>query len=187
MRFYPQPNTQGNPVTNLNNYSLSGVRRINLDQFDVRVDHNLSARQKLFGRYSHRTNEDVPQMAFPEDLTIAEGRVIQGNRVRSAVADYTNTLSTNTILTTRLGFARTLFVFDNQGLGFVPSSLGLPSAIDSVVDRQMFPRFGASGYVNLGGNDHRWNAFMSYSAQANLTQTKGRHTLKYGWEAACCA
>lgn len=182
IRYYPEPNTQGNPVTNLNNYSRSGVRSINLDQFDVRVDHNLSPSQKVFGRYSHRRTEDVPLMAFPQELTIAEGRVIQENRVRSAVADYSNTLSPSTILTGRLGFARTLFVFDNQGLGFLPSSLGLPSAIDAVVDRQMFPRFGASGYVNLGGNDHRWNAFMSYTALANLTQTKGRHTLKYGWE-----
>ncbi len=67
-----------------------------------------------------------PRLYFPPDLTIAEGRIIQENRVRGAVADYTNTLSPTTILSARLGFARTLYVYDNQGLGFLPSSLGLP-------------------------------------------------------------
>ena len=78
------------------------------------------------------------------------------------------------VVDTVLGFARTLFIFDNQGLGFKPSSLGLPTSIDDAVDREMFPRFGASGMVSLGGNDHRYNAFMSYTAAASLTRYR-RH------------
>jgi hypothetical protein len=57
-------------------------------------------------------------------LTIAEGRIIQENRARNFVAEYTHTLSPSMVLTGRIGFARTLFVFSNQGLGFKPSSLG---------------------------------------------------------------
>jgi hypothetical protein len=86
------------------------------------------------------------------------------------------------VLSARLGFARTLFIFDNQGLGFQPSSLGLPASIDANVDRLMFPRFGVSGMMNLGGNDHRYNAFMSYTAAANLTKVSGSHTWKVGFE-----
>jgi len=86
------------------------------------------------------------------------------------------------VLTARLGFARTLFVFSNQGLGFKPSSLGLPAAIDSVVDRQMFPAIGVSGMTSLGGNDHRFNAFMSYPFVATLTRAQGKHNWKYGGE-----
>ena len=62
-------------------------------------------------------------------------------------------------------------MFDNQGLGFKPSSLGLPASIDNAVDRMMFPAIGASNYVSLGGNDHRYNAFMSYPALVSLTKT----------------
>ena len=46
----------------------------------------------------------------------------------------------------------------------------------------MFPRFGVSGMVTLGGNDHRYNAFMSYTAAASLTKVRGAHTLKGGFE-----
>ncbi len=182
MKYYPLANTVSNPLTNINNYVASNSRQINIDQWDTRVDHNLSPRQRFFARYSHRKTEDVPPVLFPGDISVAEGRVIQENRVRGAVADYTHTLSPTTIWSTRLGFARTLFVFSNQGLGFLPSSLGLPRDIDSAADRAMFPRFGPAGYVSLGGNDHRWNAFMSHTALSNLTRIIGRHSLKFGYE-----
>src|SRR2546426_9386157 len=45
-------------------------------------------------------------------------------------SEYNQTLNRSTLLTTRLGFARTLFVFNNQGLGFLPTQLGLPTSID---------------------------------------------------------
>ena len=44
----------------------------------------------------------------------------------------------------------------------------------------MFPAIGASNYVSLGGNDHRYNAFMSYPALVSLTKTSSRHTLEDG-------
>jgi len=182
LKYYPLPNQAGDPGTQASNYSRSGSQQIDIDQFDVRLDENLSSARKLYGRYSYRLTKDAPAIFFPDELTIAEGRVIQENHVHNIVADYTQTLSPKTILTTRLGFARTLFVFNNQGLGFKPSSLGLPQAIDAVVDRQMFPRFGASGYTNLGGNDHRYSGFMSYSALAGLTKVFGKHTLKFGFD-----
>lgn len=182
LKYYPQPNQPGNPGTQANNYQRSGARQLDIDQFDLRVDENLSSTRKFFTRYSYRLTKDSPAIFFPTDLTIAEGRVIQENHVHNIVADYNQTLSPKTILSTRLGFARTLFVFNNQGLGFKPSALGLPGAIDDVVDRQMFPRFGASGYVSLGGSDHRYSGFMSYSALAGLTKVMGKHTLKFGFD-----
>ncbi|MGE0103139.1 MAG: TonB-dependent receptor [Blastocatellales bacterium] len=182
MNYYPLPNLPGDPVTGANNFAASGSTQLNLDNYDFRVDHRISDKQTFFARYSHRYTEDVPLKAFSENLTIAEGRIIQENRARNFVAEYTNTLNSSMVLTGRVGFARTLFVFSNQGLGFLPSSLGLPSAIDSVVDRQMFPAVGVSGMTSLGGGDHRFNAFMSYPFVATLTQVKGNHNLKYGGE-----
>lgn len=182
LKYYPLPNQPGNPVTNADNYSASGSRQLNLDQFDGRIDHILTPTQKVFGRYSYRVIEDAPPGYFPRDLSIAEGRVIQSDHAHGGVVDYTNSLSPTTILAARLGFSRTLFVYANQGLGFLPSSLGLPRDIDSAVDRQMFPRFGATGYVSLGGNDHRYNAFMNYTATASLTKVRGAHSWKTGFE-----
>lgn len=183
LRYYPLPNLPGDANTNANNYQQSGSTQLNLDNYDGRLDWKINERQSFFARYSFRYTEDVPLVAFPQDLTIAEGRIIQENIAHNVVMEYNLTLSPSMVLTARTGFARTLFVFSNQGLGFKPSSLGLPASIDGVVDRQMFPAIGASGYRGLGGGDHRYNAFMSYPTVTTLSHVRGNHSAKYGFEA----
>jgi hypothetical protein len=182
LKYYPLPNQPGNPVTGTQNYFATGTTETNVDNYDGRVDHQISNSQKFFVRYSYRKTGSVPASFFPEDIAIAQGRVIERNLAHNFVGDYSRTLSNTTVLSARIGFARTLFLFDNQGLGFRPSSLGLPASIDDNVDRLMFPRFGVSGLVSLGGNDHRFNAFMSYTTAASLTKVRGDHTMKFGFE-----
>jgi hypothetical protein len=183
LKYYPLPNQPGDPTTGRNNYISSGTANLNTNNTDLRVDRNFGAAGRGFLRYSHRFVESAPLQSFPGDIAIAEGRVIEENRVHNFVTEYNHTIGKSTLLTARLGFARTLFVFNNQGLGFRPSTLGLPATIDDAVDRQMFPAIGASQYVSLGGNDHRYNAFMSYPFLLSLTKTSSRHTLKTGIDA----
>jgi len=180
LKYYPLPNQPGDAVTGRNNYVASGTARLNTNNTDLRLDRNFGANARAFARYSHRLVESVPLQSFPDELAIAEGRVIEENHVHNFVAEYNQTIGRSTLLTARLGFARTLFVFNNQGLGFKPSSLGLPATIDAAVDREMFPAFGVTNYASLGGNDHRYNAFMSYPLLVSLTKTGSRHTLKTG-------
>ena len=182
LNYFPLPNQAGNAVTGAQNYFSTGNAELNVDNIDGRVDHQLSDNQKMFVRYSYRKTFSAPAIFFPADIAVAEGRVNEQNRAHNFVTDYNRTMSNTTVLNARLGFARTLFIFDNQGLGFKPSSLGLPTSIDDNVDREMFPRFGVSGMVSLGGNDHRYNAFMSYTAAASLTKVRGAHGLKVGFE-----
>ena len=182
MKYFPAANTPGNPITNQNNFYRTGARALDVDQFDARVDHNLSLSRRVFGRYSNRTNKDAPAAFFPDDLRIAEGRVITENHMHNAVADYSDSLSPTTVLNVRAGFARTLFVYNNQGLGFAPSQLGLPKTIDAAADRLMFPAIRTSGFVSLGGNDHRRSGFNNFTLLGSLSQVKGAHSLKYGFE-----
>ena len=182
LKYFPLPNQPGDPQTGLNNYSKTGSRVLDVDNVDFRVDRNMSTSGRAFARYSFRTTQDIPATTFPDEMAVAEGRVIEENHVHNFVAEYTHTLSPTSLLTARIGFARTLFVFNNQGLGFKPSSLGLPPSIDSAVDREMFPAFGASGFVSLGGNDHRYNAFMSYPVLLGYSKTTTKHTLKAGFD-----
>ena len=182
LRYFPQANTAGDPVTEQNNYQQSGSARFDTDQWDTRADHNLSQTRRVFGRYSYRKPVNAPAILFPDEIAVAEGRVNPTTIQHTAVADYTDTLSPSTVLNLRMGFSRSLYIHDNQGLGFVPSSLGLNSAIDGAVDRQMFPRIAMSDVVSLGGGDHRYNAFMTYSALGYLTKIVGSHTMKFGYD-----
>jgi len=181
IKYYPQPNTAPTGLSNnQQNFAGNASKPLDMTQSDYRVDQVISPTQRFFARYSTRLNEDIATIFFPDDVKIAEGRINQEDHVHGAVADYTNALSPSMILNVRGGFARTLFVYANQGLGFVPSSLGLPSYIDTAVDNLQFPGFSVSDYRGLGGGDHRRNAFMTYTAVANMTKTMGRHTMKFG-------
>jgi len=180
-KYYPMPNTTPSGLSNnQNNFAASSSKPLDMTQMDFRVDHVISAQQRIFGRYSTRLNDDRAAIFFPDDIKIAEGRINQEDHVHGGVVDYTNTLSPTTILNARLGFARTLFIYANQGLGFVPSSLGLPTYIDAAVDNLQFPTFSVSDYRGLGTSDHRRNAFMTYTAVAGITKTHGRHVFKTG-------
>ena len=182
MKYYPTANIVGNSVTNENNFFSSGSSLSNMDNIDGRLDHNISESQNIFGRYSYRFNESAPPVYFPSDSAVAQGRIVQENDSHNAVVNYTNTLNPTTILNVNAGVSRTLFIYNNQGLGFLPSSLGLPTSIDSAVDQHLFPAFGASGYQSLGGGDHRRSGFMSYNLASSLTKVMNSHTVKFGYE-----
>jgi hypothetical protein len=181
IKYYPLPNTTSTGQSNnQNNFGASASKPLNMTQQDYRIDQSISPTQRFFIRYSTRLNEDVATTFFPEDIKIAEGRINQEDHVHGAVADYTHTLSPSMVLNARVGLARTLFVYNNQGLGFAPSALGLPSYIDTAVDFPAFPGFSVSDYRGLGGGDHRTNGFMTYTGVAGITRTMGKHTVKVG-------
>ncbi len=102
--------------------------------------------------------------------------------MRNAVADYTYSINPTTILSARLGFSRALYLYANGGLGFQVSSLGLPKELDTAGYLPIFPLVTTTGYTNLGNQDNRRNAFMTYTSLASLTKIRGPHTMKIGWE-----
>jgi len=181
INYFPKANQAGDAILR-NNFYNSGAAAINTDNADVRIDHNISDKQRLFGRFSYRKSYNAPPQLFPGDLGIAEGRVIQNDFGRNAVVDYTHTIGPATVLNARLSFARNRFLYDNQGLGFIPSSLGLPKALDSAVDKYMFPRFDVSTQTSLGGSDHRQSGFNNYGLSGSLSRIMGEHSLKAGYE-----
>lgn len=182
MKYYPLPNQPGEAPTQLNNYYKAGSALTTLNNYDFRVDHNFTATQKIFGRYSHRYNIDAPATLFPDEIAVAEGRINNENIGNNAVIEYTNALSAKSVLAARVGVSRTLFNYANQGVGFVPSSLGLPSIIDTYASPAMFPNFAISGYKALGHRDHRHTAFNTFSANASLSRIMGQHSLKVGFD-----
>jgi len=133
------PNTPGAQFTNQNNYAASGANITDMDNCDVRIDHNLTDRQRIFGRYSQRSSNENPAEMFPDAVKAASGREIQGDKPYNSVFEYSNTLSPSTVLTMRTGVARVIFNVANQSSGFLASSLGLPKIIEQNADVQYFP------------------------------------------------
>ena len=162
--YFPMPNTPGAQYTNQNNYAASGANVTNIDNYDVRIDHNLTDRQRIFGRYSQRASNENPAELFPQDVKAASGREIQGDKPHNFVFEYSNSLSPSTVFTARTGVARVIFDLANQSTGFLPSSLGLPKTIEQNADVPYFPEVPVAGYATLGGThaDNRHNTLNTF-------------------------
>jgi hypothetical protein len=182
MKYYPLPNTQGAPWTEANNYYAQGSTRLDIDQIDGRFDHNFSETRRFFVRYSYRNQDNLPPVLWPLELKAAETNNNERNRMHNGVMDYTMTPDPTTVVTLRGALARSLYLYENLGLGFLASSLGFPAALDTAGGLPMFPRIQAANYTTLGNQDNRRNAFMTYTVQGSVTKLRGAHTLKTGYE-----
>jgi hypothetical protein len=96
MKYYPLSNQPGDAITGRNNYYRTGTSNLDTANTDVRVDRNFGASGRGFVRYSHRFVKTAPLQAFPDDLAIAEGRVIEENRVHNFVSEYNQTIGRST-------------------------------------------------------------------------------------------
>jgi len=182
LAYYPEPNVTGNPLTHTNNYFANGSVITQTTAWDVRVDHQLTPRQKIFARYSNRYYDSDPNPLFPKADAVAEGLINGEDYARGLTIGHTLTINPNTLLDTRLGFSRTLYNYANTSLGFQASTLGLPDTLDAAGGTPTFPVFSPAGYTGLGNNGNRHNAFMTYSLLSSLTMVRGAHTIKVGFD-----
>jgi hypothetical protein len=182
MKYFPQPNTTGAAWTNAQNYYNQGSSILNIDQIDGRFDHNISSTQRLFVRYSYRHQDSLPAVLWPKELTAAETTNNERNRMHNGVVDYTITPNASTVVTARGAYARSLYFYENLGLGFNASEMGFPASMNTAGGLPMFPVLSASGYTSLGNQDNRRNAFVTYSFVGSVTHMRGAHTLKAGYD-----
>jgi Carboxypeptidase regulatory-like domain len=182
LSYYPMPTSNGNALTHANNYFANGGSPTQTTAWDVRVDHAISDKQKVFGRYSNRFYQANPQNLWPSANAVAEGLIDGEDFDRGLTAGYTAFPTPTMIFDARLGFSRTLYNYLNKSLGFQGSTLGLPADIDSATGTPVFPVFAPAGYTGLGNNGNRHNAFMTYSLVSSLTWVHGPHTFKAGFD-----
>jgi hypothetical protein len=180
LKYYPEPNVPGATV---NNFYATGGSPTATTAWDVRVDHTISDKQKLFVRYSNRVYQSNPDPLWPAQVAVAEGLIDGDDYSRGITAGYTLFPKSNMIFDARLGFARTLYDYQNTSLGFNEATqLGLPADINQFSGTPLFPVLSPQAYTGLGNNGYRHNAFMTYSLLSSLTWTHGQHTFKFGFD-----
>src|SRR5262249_58911049 len=58
--YWARANGPGAAFTNVNNYTANASVGGDNDQFNARLDHNLSDRHRVFARYTYWTNTNLP-------------------------------------------------------------------------------------------------------------------------------
>lgn len=185
LRFYPLPNRPGDALTGINNFAASGTNITENDSLDVKVDQNLSGRQRFSTRYSRRALVLKPPDFFPPEILVADPGLLVTERSDSFAFDYGLTFSPTHVLNVRLGANRILRGLSPRGEDFDPGKeLGFPAYIRENADALMFPTIAPAGYLRIGRSaaQRQRNSFETHSLHVANTKTLTRHQLKFGVE-----
>lgn len=159
---------------------------IPLDQhtFDVRIDHNISESDIIYGSYSFLQTETLVEVGpFPNPL--ATGGFTADSFVRGQLAGITwnHIFSPNVLNNARVGFNR---VFSNSAPVAPEGNAGpefglqnLPGAFAAGL-----PPIRVSGYTLLGTSEWRpqFQVSQVYQFLDNLSWARGNHSFKFGVE-----
>ncbi len=180
LKFWPLPNTTGAPFTNINNYVVNYATQNDRNEENVRIDQNLSDKQRLFGRFTRWNNTLPPNDPYGLGIGFTQ---TQGAH-QGMLAD-TYTFSPTTVLDVHIGYTRTEFTRTPTNLGFDYTTIGWPASFNTQLLQQTLPVMTPNGFSSSdsGGLVIRQFSGVGYVA-GSLTKILGRHTIKLGGEYA---
>lgn len=180
---YPLPTGPGNANTGQNNFIGTGSQDTSKDLFGLRVDHYLTPARRVFGRYT----TDRTFLANPEYFGggPADPGGSDSSYPRSSwVLNYSDSPARHLFLEARVG--RNTFGIDRtpRSLGFDVTQIGLPAAINDLVQIRSYPRMEIADASAIGMNqgDPASQTNRAYTAAATATLVAGAHTFKSGGE-----
>jgi hypothetical protein len=200
INLYPTPNAN-NPAAGYN-FVSQPVRSLDETKFDVRLDHNISAADSVFGRFSYdQATSYVPGGAGPGFLTEASAFGSNQNIInhgRQIAIGETHTFSPTTVNQATVGYNRIFDYISSQGTGTCASAtiggVGIPGANLGCQGTTPTCASGAyscglvsvllfGGYWSIG--DRGYSPFQGgtniYSFGDTLDLIRGKHDLKVGF------
>ncbi len=177
--YYPQPTSDGNPFTHVNNWFSQGTNHTAVNQLGFKIDENISDKQRFSARYTVNWGDSRPFNAIGNE---ANGALPDTSRTQNGVLDYTRTQNPTTVINVRAGVTRAHERHVPAG-SFEQTTLGFPSILD-FNGVNMFPRITTSGYLSLGVGGYAliWRDEDVYVASGSVTKIWGAHTVKTGLE-----
>jgi Carboxypeptidase regulatory-like domain len=177
-------NGPGAQFTNVNNYTANASVGGNNDQYNARVDHSFSEKQRAFARYTYWTNLNLPIDPY-KTMTCVDRCTEAFNTNQAVIADsysFTPTL----VADLRLSFMR--FSYDRTALttGYDLTQLGWPPSLNSQVVFRVVPQPTVTGYNGVFSTNGTGSTIIDrndvFSLAPTLTKIWGKHTLKFGAE-----
>lgn len=170
-QFIPQPNFSAGA----NNFFAARSIATNIDQYTFRIDHRISDKDTIFGRWFESWQKDISP--FGAGLP---GFGQNANRQKhSGNVTYTRVWSAAHVLEARFGFDNSdqFISFENA---VDPKSLGFRPLPVTLI--QGMPRVDIVNYVTFGNTNNWTDLIKRYTAGATMTWAKSKHNIRYGAE-----
>ena len=196
MNYYPTPNASNQELGY--NFVNSPVRKLDETKFDIRVDHNFSASDTLFARFSYdQANSYVPGGApgFAEQNAFGSNQGII-NHARNVAIGETHVFSPITVNQFSFGYNRIFDYITSQGtgtcasakLGIVGANLGCDSVgpgatcTPGAYSCGLTSLFFLNGFWSVG--DRGYSPFQGgtniFTVNDTLNFIRGKHDIKVG-------
>jgi len=183
----PLPNIPNAPLGQ-NNHVNAASRRVDTDQFTIRLDHRINERNQLFSRFTfYDSKQFIPfttnTLAFNPQSPPGFGDM-NNDFSRNFVLGLTTVLSPTVVNDFRIGFNRLNSKIESQNLddGFL-NSVGIQRVL--ATRQGGVPTMSIPGFANLGDPD----IFQPFNRLNNTLQisdgvawTRGRHSIRFGGE-----
>ena len=188
LAYMPMPNLTGSPNGNFaENYSTGG----DVDQYNERIDYNLSSRQRIFGRYTHSNILSLPDNPYNG---ICKDRCTETTKAHQVSLGDTIAFSPKTILDLHIGYTRYVYLRTPITQGIDLSKFG-PNwkALTSQMTYTHIPdvcvsqtngdnHWGAGSWCTQGAGSGIGAWDDTYSFTPSLSHIMGKHNLKVGGE-----
>ena len=177
-KYWALPNGPGTGPAATNNYTVNAPTGGSQEQYNNRVDFNLSAKQRLFARF---TDWEIDTGRL-DPMNVGAGST--GHQAtQNAVVGDTYTLSPTTILDTRASYTRFFDGSHPNLLGVDYTTLGWPAFYNSQIGIRLPPSMSPSGFTASGGGGTLLRAVAEIdSLSGGITKILGKHTVKFGGE-----
>jgi Carboxypeptidase regulatory-like domain/TonB dependent receptor len=174
LNFYPLANEGTNTFVDTQTLTSDN------NQFGVRVDHYLTARDMLNFRYSFSQGSQTDPLST-SGANVPGFPVGENQRSQNFIAQETHTFSPTVVGIARFSYLRNKFLFDEHLNHTTPESLGFE--YEPSLEAAIGPPFiQASGYASVGDpiTGPRNTYQNSFDFSGSLTWVHGRHQMKFG-------
>jgi hypothetical protein len=175
------PTANLNVATGTNNFAFGAPNRNDSDNFLVKINHKISDRFDLSGRYIFGDGTQQFPLATGNGSPLAKYQTVVPTRIQLFGLNLTQVLNARLINESRAGYNRYVQFFTPLDANFNPASIGLNTGMQT----GGLPTITiAGGFVSLGAptNVPRGRFSSGYQFTDNLTFSAGAHNYKFGGE-----
>lgn len=180
-----------------NNYVRVGNDVDHQNQFDIRLDAQLSGKDHGFARYTYFHDVEEPVTPLPDGSGVISGTILSTGNVtglsrtlgQQYVANETHSFNTRTVNEARFGYTRRALGRTGVVLpGSASETLGIPGIPSNAAFNSALPVFAISGITQLGQSPSTFSSFSTNVTQVfdMVSRVQGKHAIKAGvdlrWE-----
>jgi hypothetical protein len=180
--FYPAANfPNAGPLDTTNDYRANFPAPVTANLFDLRIDHNITRKQAIFGRISWK------KLTANYPIGLLAGNQQASTQPKAYVVSYNYSILSNVLNELRFGYNQELTLISYpkfpDGATLVTQTLGFKQLASPFPKGSAIPGLyfgGNSGITSISGAREERNPQGKYQIADNLTWIRGRHTMKFG-------